>query len=255
MCCRLLAVSLPAVVQAALGLFRITEASFSIVVPSKKLGIHFAVQMDRVREGNIAEIINPEDPSFDELVGLGQDFRGILNVPVTNVRAEHGIKAGSQRVDFGVECPGYFTVVRFTAEVEARHEEIVDILFGLDRAGGPFVQVFGILGLDEVFGSVISGCESGSSVTPPPITSNISRWFSGSRVSTKALLVDLRSFMRATRFIISSMETCLMPMILSLFQRLRSKGPGVACVATSVIAGQASCPLDGMISILVRRRG
>src|SRR5207247_2427490 len=104
-------------------------------------GIARAPQPHGVGEGEVAEVLERDEPVLDELVGLGEDVRHVGHVEVADVRAEERVEPCAARIDAAVERPGVDRVVSLAAEVEARHEEVAQVLPALDPARGVVVEV------------------------------------------------------------------------------------------------------------------
>src|SRR3989441_3710158 len=112
----------------------------------EEVRVHLAPEAHGVREHEIAEVVVGEQLVLDQLVGLGQDLGHVGDVHVTDVRAEERVEARVHRVRLAVEGPRVDGIVGLAAEVEARDEQLADVLFARDLAPGVVVEVLDAAG-------------------------------------------------------------------------------------------------------------
>src|SRR5437016_4206722 len=98
------------------------------------------MKADRIGKGEIAEVLGGKAAVLEVFVGLGNDLIHLLHVPVSDVGAEEGIQACSERQGLSVEGPNGARVIGFAPEEENGDEEVADLLRSLDSAGRPFVE-------------------------------------------------------------------------------------------------------------------
>ncbi len=98
------------------------------------------MQHDGVGEHEIAEIVGPDQPVFEQFVSLLEDFPHLRHIPVTNVGAEHGIEFDAERQSFAPKCDGSHRIIGLAAEIERFDEQVDDIFRLLDVAGRKVVQ-------------------------------------------------------------------------------------------------------------------
>ena len=94
----------------------------------EEVGVHPAVQPNRVREREVAEVVVGHEPFVDGLVRLFEHLAHVFHVEVADVGAEHRVEPRAERVELGVEAGGDHAVVAFAPEEEVRDEQLGDVL-------------------------------------------------------------------------------------------------------------------------------
>src|SRR5262245_22214010 len=113
--------------------------------PREEVGVLRGPEARGVLEGEGAEVVLREQAALDELEGLLDDLAHVAHVPVPDVRADDRVQLRAERVRARVEGPGVHRVVGLAAEVEARHEEVVQLARALDAAGRELVERIAVL--------------------------------------------------------------------------------------------------------------
>ena len=99
------------------------------------------------------EILRGHDAVLDEFVGLGEHVVHVLDVPVADVRGEHGVQLAAARQQAGIEGDRVHPVVGLAAVVEVGHAAIEEIVHAADAGGGEIVERVGSDGRAQDFGS------------------------------------------------------------------------------------------------------
>src|SRR5579885_2241504 len=100
----------------------------------EEVRVHPQPHPRRIFEHETAEVVLADDAAFDQLPGLAADFAHVGNVPMTDIGAEDGAQARSERIAPRVEGGGVDRIVGFAPEVEMVDKQIADVLGAFDAA-------------------------------------------------------------------------------------------------------------------------
>ena len=116
------------------------RASSATTVPSKNWGFVAVKRLATCSNVNARNWPSIEQAVVDQLPGLGEDTGDVGDVPVPDVRGEHGLELGPARVDARVEGEGVHRVVGLAAEVALPGEHVDDVVDRPQPALRPLVD-------------------------------------------------------------------------------------------------------------------
>src|SRR5437879_648613 len=113
---------------------------------AEEVRVHLAPEAHGVGEHEVLEVMVVDEAVLDQLVRLRHHLGHVGHVEVADVRGEDRVEPRAHRVGLLVEGPRVDRVVGLAAEVEARHEERLQILLRLDLAAEVVVDVLDAAG-------------------------------------------------------------------------------------------------------------
>src|SRR5712664_4365312 len=96
--------------------------------------------MNRVREGEVAEVVLGYQIFLEQLIGLRQRMAHVDHVEMPDVRAVDRVQLRAERI-VPTECPGIGPVVGLAPEVERPGIQIDPVFLAGDLAGGEIVEI------------------------------------------------------------------------------------------------------------------
>src|SRR2546422_7258035 len=108
---------------------------------AEEIRVHLAPEAHGVGEHEVLEVVVVDEAVLDQLVRLRHHVGHVGHVEVADVRREDRVQPRAHRVRLLVERPRVDRVVGLAAEVEARHEQLLEVLLLLDLAAEVIIDV------------------------------------------------------------------------------------------------------------------